>query len=188
MSLKKNLIFLCGFFLVGCQSIQEGRIECPKAAIVAEFLKTVHFHNNEVVLTEIDSLSPVCMQEGDHIRMDLHLRLTSRRKLAKSHKPFAFTTSYFVAVVNPQGIILSRTDHDVEFAFKEKETTVVNFQNLLETVPSQNMTVYVGFNLDEHQHAFLEKNRNKYKIQRINSEKTPLASKDSTSRQRSDKP
>lgn len=183
MSLKKSLILLCGFFLVGCQSIRDGRIECPKAAIVAEFLKTVHFHNNEAILTEIDSLSPICMQEGDHIRMDLHLRLTSRRKLTKSHKPFTLKTSYFVAVVNPQGIILSRTDHDVEFVFKEKETTVVNFQNLVETVPSQNMTVYIGFNLDEDQHASLQMNREKHHPMNKN-----LTSKDSTSFQGSAKP
>lgn len=163
-------------------------MECPKAAIVGEFLKTVHFHNDEAILTEIDSLSPICMQEDNYIHMNLHLRFSSHRKLTKSHKPFTLTTSYFVAVINPQGIILSRTDHDVEFVFKEKETTAVNFQNLIETVPSQDMIVYIGFNLDEHQHAFLKRNREKYKTQKLNYRKTLFAPKDSTSHQGSDKP
>lgn len=67
-----------------------------------------------------------------------------------------------MAVIDKMGNVVSRTNHDIEINFEEKQTTKVSFENIQETVPmAEEFTVYVGFNLDEAQLHVLQKEREK---------------------------
>ena len=160
--MKKQFFFLFILFLGGCSSILSERIPCPKTAIIAEFAKTIDFQDKIPIRTEIDSLYPRCDQNGNQIYIDLRLRMTSLRPFSGSQAPMKVKPSYFVAVVNKAGNILSRTNHDLDVTFAEKQTTKVDFQRLQEIVPlGEEVTVYVGFNLDESQLNYLQKERDK---------------------------
>ena len=92
----------------------------------------------------------------------MRLRTTSLRPLASFHTSLTIKPSYFVAVVDNAGHVLSRSNHDLEVVFQEKQTTKVNFIRLQEKVPSyKEVTIYVGFNLEEAQLDSLRKERNK---------------------------
>ncbi|MDK3160068.1 hypothetical protein QPK87_26400 [Kamptonema cortianum] len=76
--------------------------------------------------------------------------------------PLTLQTSYFVAVVDEEGAVLSRSDHDLEITFASDQTTKVNFIQMQEKIPTQKKAaVYVGFNLDESQFEQLQNERQK---------------------------
>lgn len=161
--MKKPFFSLFSLFLAGCSSVLSSeRVPCPKTAIIAEFSKTIDLQNGILIRTEMDSFTPICEQNGNQIHMDLRLRMTSLRPLLSFHAPAKIRPSYFVAVVNKAGEILSRTNHDLDVTFEDKQTTKVSFQRLQENVPSgEEVAVYVGFNLEEAQLNFLQKERDK---------------------------
>jgi len=128
--------------------------------ILAEFSKTVALQDGILIRTEMDSLYPSCKQKGAKIMMDLRLRTTSLRPLENYHDPLKLHPSYFVAVIDKKGNVLSRTDHDLDVVFGEKQTTKVRFESIQEKIPSgKDVTVYVGFNLDQSQLTFLQQTR-----------------------------
>lgn len=160
--LLRSFLFLCvGLSLVGCSSVREDRIQCPKTRIVAEFSKAVEFQEKTPIRVDIDSITPSCTEGDNQIFMELLVRFTALRPLGLVGVPVTLTPSYFVAVIDAQGNMLSRSDHEVELAFQDKKQTTVTFQRLLEVVPSPDASVYVGFNLNEKQHRFLQKDRQK---------------------------
>lgn len=160
--LLKQSFFLCvSFCLVGCGSIGGDRIQCPKTRVVAELSKAVEFQEKTPIRVDIDSVAPSCTEGENQILMELRLRFTSLRPLTLLHTPVTIAPSYFVAVVDARGNLLSRTDHEVELVFQDKKQTAVSFQRLLETIPSPDATVYIGFNLKEAQLTFLQKERHK---------------------------
>ncbi len=159
MSLRGSLIGLC-LLLGGC-ALPSDRVRCPKAAILAEFSKTIDRAEGVPVRTELDSLIPQCTQDNGYTYMTFRLRTTSFRPVA-AKEPLTLQTSYFVAVVDEGGEVLSRSDHDLEIAFASDQTTKVNFIQVQEKIPTQKKAaVYVGFNLDEIQFEQLQKERNK---------------------------
>ncbi len=86
--------------------------------------------------------------------------MTSFRPLSASSKPLKHTVSYFVVVTDNKGNILSRSDHDLEISFEGQQTTKVSHIRLLETVPAKKeVSLYVGFNLDEKQFRLLQDKR-----------------------------
>lgn len=159
--MRKLSLSLC-LFLGGCALSLSERVPCPQTAILSEFSKNIMVHKGIPIRTEIDSLTPTCFQEQDQTLIDFRLRMTSIRPLKHFHSPHKFNVSYFVVVMENTGHILSRSDHELPIAFEEKQTTTVNFVRLKETVPSQkDVTLYVGFNLDEDQVKLLEEERRK---------------------------
>ncbi len=160
--MKRLFSFLLCSFLGGCTSFTSERISCPKTAILAEFSKSLNFFKGIPIRTEMDSLTPECAPDGNQIIMNFRLRMTSLRPLSHFHHAFSFTPSYFVAVVDKAGNVLSRSDHDLKVNFEEKQTTKVDFVRLQERMPAnKEVSVYVGFNLDEKQLDFLRKEREK---------------------------
>ncbi len=94
--------------------------------------------------------------------MDLRLRITSLRPLSSFDKSITIKPSYFVAVIDNAGNVLSRSNHDLEVIFEEKQTTKVSFVRLEEKVPvNKEVTIYIGFNLDEAQLELSRKEREK---------------------------
>lgn len=159
MSLRSYLFGLC-LFLGGC-ALPSDRVRCPKAAILAEFSKTLDKAEGILVRTELDSLIPQCTQDNGYTYMTFRLRTTSFRPMT-AKGPLTLQTSYFVAVVDEGGEVLSRSDHDLEIAFASDQTTKVNFLQIQEKIPTQKKAaVYVGFNLDESQFEQLQNERNK---------------------------
>src|SRR3990167_4212968 len=162
MSKRRWLFLFIGFSLTGCSLLTSERVLCPQTAIIAEFSKSLTSQEGVPFRTEMDSLSPYCTQDDGSIAIDLRLRTTSFRSLAHFHRPVKFNVSYFVVVMDKSEKVLSRSDHILEVTFEEKQTTKVTFVQLKERVPSQKeVTVYVGFNLDESQLTLLQKERNK---------------------------
>jgi hypothetical protein len=159
--MKKILFSFLTLSLAGCTTMLSERVECPKAAIIAEFSKTIDFTQGIPIRTEMDSFIPYCTAKGNNqTLMDLRLRLTSIRSLSNFNPPVTLKSSYFIAVVDDAGHVLSRTDHPLVVVFEEKQTTKVNFEYLQETVPAaKNVSVYAGFNLDKTQLDFLAKER-----------------------------
>ena len=158
MSLRSYLFGLC-LFLGGC-AISSERVRCPKAAILAEFSKTIDKVEGVPIRTELDSLIPECIQDNAYIYMTFRLRMTSFRPMSSLKLPVAVQTSYFVAVVDEEGTVLSRSDHDLEITFASDQTTKVNFVQVQEKIPTQKKAaIYVGFNLDESQFEQLQKER-----------------------------
>ena len=93
--------------------------------------------------------------------MTFRLRTTSFRSTA-AKGPLTLQTSYFVAVVDEEGTVLSRSDHELEIAFASDQATKVNFVQVQEKIPTQKKAaLYVGFNLDESQFEQLQKERQK---------------------------
>ncbi|MBL8676243.1 MAG: hypothetical protein JNJ47_02290 [Alphaproteobacteria bacterium] len=159
MSLRSYLFSLC-LFLGGC-ALSSDRVRCPKAAILAEFSKTLDSAEGVPIRTELDSLVPECTQDSAYTYMAFRLRATSFRPMS-SLMPLTVQTSYFVAVVDEEGRVLSRTDHDLEITFARDQNTKVNFIQVQEKIPtSKKAGIYVGFNLDESQFQKLQKERKK---------------------------
>jgi hypothetical protein len=159
MSLRSYLFGLC-FLLGGC-ALPSDRVRCPKAAILAEFSKTLDRAEGVPIRTELDSLMPECTQDNGYTYMTFRLRTTSFRPMA-AKGPLTLQTSYFVAVVDEEGAVLSRSDHDLEITFASDQTTKVNFIQMQEKIPTQKKAaVYVGFNLDESQFEQLQNERQK---------------------------
>lgn len=159
MSLRSYLFGLC-LLLGGC-ALPSDRVRCPKAAILAEFSKTLDVAEGVPVRTELDSLIPECTQDNAYTYMTFRLRTTSFRPMT-AKEPLTLQTSYFVAIVDEEGTVLSRSDHDLEIIFASDQTTKVNFIQVQEKIPTQKKAaVYVGFNLDETQFEQLQKERQK---------------------------
>lgn len=158
--MKKLALFFLSFSLTGCGSVISKRTPCPKSAILAEFSKTIELKTAPPVRTEIDSLLSTCIAEGQYTLMDFRLRFTSFRPRSAFLPRVTLKPSYFVAVVDEAGNILSRTDHDLIVVFEEKQMTKVSFEQLQERIPmGKAATVYVGFNIDQPQFEFLSKER-----------------------------
>lgn len=158
----RTLLFLFCLLLVGCSSIFPERVPCPKTAILAEFAKSIDFYKKTPIRTEIDSLIPHCTAEDNNISINIRMRLTSLRPSLNMNIPLTIKPSYFVAVIDDQGRILSRTDHTVEVTFTENQTTKVSFEHLEEKVPFQKgVSLYIGFNLDKSQLDYLKQEREK---------------------------
>lgn len=148
--------------LTACSSMDANRVLCPKTAILAEFSKSIDFPQGIPIRTEIDSLIPHCTLDVNQTIIDLRLRITSFRQLTHFHHPLTLKLSYFVAVIDKTGKLLSRSNHNLNVVFEENQTTKVNFEHLRETVPAEkDATIYVGFNLDDGQVEFLRKEREK---------------------------
>jgi hypothetical protein len=157
--LMRMLFLLACLFLVGCAMSSE-KVRCPKTVILAEFSKSIDHHAGAPVRTDLDSLVPECTRDENTIYVDFRLRMTSLRPLTHFNTPMTIKPSYFVAVVDGKGNVVSRSDHDIEITFDEKQTTKVSFIRLQETIPSgQDAAIYVGFNLDEAQFERLKKER-----------------------------
>ncbi len=155
--MKYLSLFVSCLLLAGCITSLNERVSCPATAILAEFSKSVERSQKEPVKFEIDSINPVCIREGQNTIVDMRIRFTAIRPLKSFQQKQKFERSYFVAVLDPSGKILSRTNHLVAFDFTEKQTTKVCFQDLIETVPcNKDVTIYVGFNLDETEHKYLK--------------------------------
>lgn len=159
MTKKVSLVFVV-LLLGGCQLLTSEQVSCPKSAIVAEFSKTINLEENTLVRTEMDSLRPHCTREDTHIDMQLRLRLTSFRSLQNYDLPITLKPTYYVAMLDKQGKVISQTHHTVTIKFQEKQTTAVNFETIREKVPlNKEVSLYVGFNLTPSQLEFLEKER-----------------------------
>lgn len=157
----RNYLFIFCLFLGGCATSSD-RVRCPKAAILAEFSKTIDRAEGIPIHTELDSLIPECTQDNAYTYITFRLRTTSFRSMSSSKMPLTVQTSYFVAVVDEEGTVLSRSDHDLEIAFASDQTTKVNFVQVQEKIPTQKKAaIYVGFNLDESQFEQLQKERKK---------------------------
>ncbi|MBY0500808.1 MAG: hypothetical protein K2P93_02250 [Alphaproteobacteria bacterium] len=159
--MRTFLLLFC-LSLIGCNTIFSERVPCPKTAIVAEFAKSIDFYKTTPVRTEIDSLIPHCTAENNQVAITIRMRLTSLRSSSSMHIPATIKPSYFVAVIDDQGKILSRTDHTVEVTFIENQTTKVSFEHLEERIPFQKgVSLYIGFNLDNSQLEYLKQEREK---------------------------
>lgn len=162
MFLGKRSFFILLYLLLGGCSIYSEKVPCPKTVILAEFSKTIEFHNRLPIRTDLDSLIPKCTRDNDNIYVDFRVRLTSIRPLSSYHNPLTIKPSYFVAVVDDRGNILSRSDHELEISFEKLQTTKVSFFKVEEVIPAhKKAALYVGFNLDETQIDWLKKEREK---------------------------
>lgn len=160
--MKRALSLFLSLSLTGCGMMSPERTRCPKTAIVAEFAKSLDMSEGIPVRTDLDSLMAECTRDTTNTNVHFRLRMTSFRPLKNSHHTMTFTPSYFVAVIDKEGNVISRSDHDIEITFEEKQTTKVSFINVEETVStSKEGSIYVGFNLEEGQLQRLQKEREK---------------------------
>lgn len=160
LTLRSSVLIFC-LFLGGC-ALSSDRVRCPKATILAEFSKTIEIMEGIPVRTEFDSLIPQCIQDDDYTYVDFRLRMTSFRSMSSVKMPLTIQTSYFVAVIDDEGTVLSRSDHDVEISFASDQTTKVSFIQVQEKIPThKKAAIYVGFNLDESQFEQLQRERKK---------------------------
>jgi len=160
--LRKHLLSLCLICLLftGCKTMTSESVPCPKAVILAEFSKTVDLAHSQPIRSEIDSIYPACTKEEGSILVDFKLRITSIRSLAQYHDPLKLRPSYFVAVIDTAGNVISRSNHEFDVNFEEKQTTKVSYQYLQEKVPvGKEVILYVGFNLDRAEVEFLRSER-----------------------------
>jgi hypothetical protein len=157
---KKQFALITSLLLSACSTNLSERVPCPTTAILAEFSKTIDLTQVEPIRSEMDSLTPICTRDGNVKNVEIRLRITSIRPLKQYHHPLTHSRSYFVAVVDKAGNVISRSDHTVEVKFEEKQTHKVSYQELIEKVPSgKDVTIYVGFNLDEAEMAHLQAER-----------------------------
>ncbi|MBS0271384.1 MAG: hypothetical protein JSR85_01905 [Proteobacteria bacterium] len=157
-----GIILSFSIFLTGCGIVSSERVPCPKTAILAEFSKSVERHQGILIRTDLDSLKPECTQEDKLKNVNFRLRMTSFRPLGSFRTPMTIKPSYFIAVMDKEGNILSRSDHELEIVFEENQTTKVSFISVEEQVPAQkDVTIYVGFNLGKAQIQQLQKEREK---------------------------
>lgn len=148
----KQVFLIIFIVLTGCSHSFEKQTRCPPMAILKEFSKNIMVYENVPLRTEIDSLTPTCTKEDNQYYVDFHLRMTSFRSLQDFHDPLSFNVSFFVAVVDDKGQVISRSDHSHKIKFAEKQTTSVNIIRMNEVIPTQhNASVYIGFNLDHKQ-------------------------------------
>jgi len=160
--LRKRNLFAAFFLSLGGCSLYSEKVSCPKTAILAEFSKTVSFHNRLPIRTDLDSLIPKCTRDNVYVYVNFRVRMTSIRPLSNYHEPLTIKPSYFVAVVDDIGNILSRSDHELEISFEKMQTTKVSFFKVEEIIPvHKKAALYIGFNLDESQVAWLKKEREK---------------------------
>ncbi|HUX78381.1 MAG TPA: hypothetical protein VMW10_01340 [Alphaproteobacteria bacterium] len=160
--MRKYFFFLLILSVTGCGSVTSEKVRCPKTSILAEFSKSIDFHKEIPIRSDLDSVIPQCTTDGLQTWVDFRLRITSIRPLLSFNTPMTIKTSYFVAVIDKAGNVLSRSNHDLVVKFEEKQTTKVNFVQLEERVPlGKEASIYIGFNLDETQRDFLGKERNK---------------------------
>jgi hypothetical protein len=158
--MKVRLLSLLCLSLAGCSVLTSERISCPKTSILAEFSKSLAFHKGIPIRSEMDSLLPECTQDGAQKVMDFRLRITSLRPLSSLSPIMTIKPSYFVAVVDNAGNVLSQSNHDLEVTFEDMQTTKVTFVRMRERTPvDKEVTVYIGFNLDEPQFERLQKER-----------------------------
>ncbi len=158
---KRFFSLLC-LSLAGCNSLTSERVACPRTSILAEFSKSLDIHNGLPIRSELDSVIPECRKDGLQTVLDMRLRITSLRPLPSFYTRITIKPSYFVAVIDNAGTVLSRSNHDLPVLFEEKQTTKVSFIHLEEKIPvDKEVAVYIGFNLDETQLEFLRKERNK---------------------------
>lgn len=162
--MKNYFILLICCVLTGCNTFTSERVSCPRTAILAEFSKAIEGQKDSSIRSEMDSLHPTCTEDNGYTFLDMRLRVTSFRPLATYHAPLKISPSYFVAVIDQEGNILSRTNHEVAVNFEEKQTTKVTMERIQEKIPvGKDVTVYVGFNLDETQVDLLKKMRERKK-------------------------
>lgn len=157
-----GIILNLGIVLTGCGVVSSERVPCPKTAILAEFSKSVERHQGILIRTDLDSLKPECTQEEKLKNVNFRLRMTSFRPLGSFRTAMTIKPSYFIAVMDKEGNILSRSDHELDLVFEENQTTKVSFISVEEQVPVQKeVTIYVGFNLDKAQVEQLQREREK---------------------------
>lgn len=160
--MKRYFSLLICLMLGGCNTFASERVPCPRTAILAEFSKTIEGQKDNSIRTEMDSLHPTCTEDNGYTFLDMRLRVTSFRPLAVYHHPLKISPSYFVAGIDQEGNILSRTNHEVAVNFEEKQTTKVTMERIQEKIPAgKNVTIYVGFNLEEAQVDLLRRMREK---------------------------
>lgn len=160
IKMKRAFSLFLSLSLTGCSMMSAERVPCPRTAIIAEFAKSLEMQGGVPVRTDLDSLMPECTQDGNTTHVRFRLRMTSFRPLKNSHQATTLKPSYFVAIVDKVGNVLSRSDHDIEVTFEEKQTTKVSFLNVEEVVPAhKEVAIYVGFNLEEEQLQRLQKER-----------------------------
>ncbi len=156
----RKFVIITSLLLSACSTSFSERVPCPSTAILAEFSKAIDLTQAEPIRFEMDSLTPLCTREDKIKRVEIRLRITSIRPLKQYHNPATLERSYFVAVVDKAENVLSRSDHTVQVKFEEKQTTKVCYQELIETIPEgKDVTIYVGFNLDEAERAHLQAER-----------------------------
>lgn len=147
-------------FLGGFKFPGNDRVACPKVAIVADVSKTVGTVGEVTIHGEMDSLLPVCEATGEQsLRMGMRLRLTGFRPRSKSQSILSFRPSYFLAIFNRDGVLLSRSDHEAELIFHPGEDVAVGFQQIEAPELSPDVAVYLGFNLDEGQRFTIAQER-----------------------------
>lgn len=160
--MRKSLYFLLALVLGGCSSLSD-QVEGPKTAILAEFSKAIDLQEGVPLRIEMDSITPECWEKGNQLVIDFRLRMTAFRPVAHANESLKSRASYFVAVIdNDTDKVLSRTDHELTFTFAENQSTKVMFENMREEVPAhKNLSLYVGFNLDQKQLDFFKQEREK---------------------------
>lgn len=160
--MKKLISLSLVTLLSACASEKASEIKCPKIVIASDLSKSVMFDpkgGDPLLRTEMDSVRPRCELGSKKIEVDMLLRLTSFRK-AGTTKPLSGKFPYFVAVVDPQGNILKKSEHVLKVDLGDKKSNIVSLQQISETMPISgfnSLKFVIGFSLSEDQLVF---NRN----------------------------
>ncbi len=175
--LRFSLFFICFFLVPGCQNVQDkfgvGEASkpnpgpCPRGLALHDAARLVAFKGGQerfshITFTgEIDHVESFCRYFADRpIKSNLVLDFGFGRGPAASDN--THTYSYFIAVTNKAGVILSRQSFTLEVSFPQGEDRVfiqkthdhILIPRAHEKVSGSNFEIITGFNLTPEQISF----------------------------------
>ena len=155
--------------LAGCASDDTpARLVCPPATIPAESAQLVAFQGGGRDLTDVrydlqvTDVALTCALERDDdertLETELGVRFTAEK--GPANRGDVATGRYYVAVVGPDGDVLSRRSFELEIELPGNQTRVATAQYLSPTIPlaqgaaTDAYTIYVGLVLSPEQLRF----------------------------------
>ena len=154
--------------LAGCANDEPARLVCPSATIPEESAQLVAFQGGGRDLTDVrydlqvTDVALTCALERDDnertLETELGVRFTAEK--GPANREGVAAGRYYVAVIGPDGDVLSRRSFDVEIALPGNQTRVATTQYLSPTIPlaqgaaTDAYTIYVGLVLSPEQLRF----------------------------------
>jgi hypothetical protein len=154
--------------LAGCASDEPARLVCPPATIPEDSAQLVAFQGGGRDLTDVrydlrvTDVALTCALERDDddrtLETELGVRFTAEK--GPANRDGVASGRYYVAVVGPDGDVLSRRSFELEIELPGNQTRVATEQFLSQTIPlaqgaaTDAYTIYVGLVLSPEQLRF----------------------------------
>lgn len=140
---------------------------CPQVKIVDELSSLSEFASpgntsepNLISRVNLQQVESTCSFQNDQVSVDLKMAFEStlgaKGRLRSSDKPF-FSYPFFVAVTDPQGIIMAKEVFSASMTYEKGEESHVYFETMRQLIPldreenAKRHQVLLGFQLDPAQ-------------------------------------